>query len=370
MRILHVSDGYLPRLGGIELFVEELARRQRDAGHDVAVLTSTPDSGSADHGPVPVSRSAFSGLLGRVDLTSYDVVHAHLSVFSPTASHAIGAAGRRGVPVVATVHSMWTGWVPAVRALGPLVGRHPVVWTAVSAAAADDMTRVVGDTPVQVVPNAVDVDWWRCGPKAPRDDVVTLVSVMRLATRKRPMQLLQILGELVAKVPDRRVRLVVAGDGSHAKPMADWLQHHALDDRVLLTGSLPRPAIREVLGVADLFVAPAFQESFGIAALEARAVGVPVAAMASGGVGEFITDGVDGMLCTDDADMVTRLAALIRESGRLRALQQHAAAVPPAHDWSTVLDRFGAVYDLAAVAQPGRSVLPLLRRSRLALRDG
>ena len=42
MRIAHVTDVYLPRLGGVELQVHDLAERQRAAGHETVVLTTTP----------------------------------------------------------------------------------------------------------------------------------------------------------------------------------------------------------------------------------------------------------------------------------------------------------------------------------------
>ena len=51
MRILHVTDGYGPRLGGIEVFVEGLARHQSLAGHEVSVLTATPALPDADVDP-------------------------------------------------------------------------------------------------------------------------------------------------------------------------------------------------------------------------------------------------------------------------------------------------------------------------------
>ncbi|MGN6253039.1 MAG: glycosyltransferase family 4 protein [Marmoricola sp.] len=355
MRILHVSDVYRPSLGGIELFVEELAHRQRAAGHDVSVLTRTPGADTLA-GPVQVHRAPATGVLGDIDLTAFDAVHAHLSVWSPTTSRAIGAAGRRGVPVVATVHSMWDGWKPAVRLLLPLVGRSPLVWTAVSRAAALDMAAVLGDTPVHVVPNAVDVGWWRAGARSRRNDVLTLVAVMRLASRKRPMQLMELFGEVVRAVPEARPRLVVAGDGPFAGPMRDWARDHHLEARVLLTGPLSRAAIRDLHGASDVFVGPAHQESFGIAALEARAAGVPVVAMASGGVGEFVRDGLDGRLCLDDDAMLQALVGLARDRVELAAMQRHCAAVAPDHDWSHALDGFAACYDRAATtARPARS---------------
>jgi glycosyltransferase involved in cell wall biosynthesis len=295
------------------------------------------------------------GVLGDVGLTGFDAVHAHLSVWSPTTCRAIGAASRRGVPVVATVHSMWDGWGPAVRLLMPLTGRSPMVWTAVSRAAARDMFSVLGDTPVHVVPNAVDVAWWGAGERQRRDDVLTLVSVMRLASRKRPMQLLELFADLLAAVPEARPRLVVAGDGPFAGPMTEWIRAHRLEGRVLLTGPLSRPAIRDLHGVADVFVGPAHQESFGIAALEARAAGVPVVAMASGGVGEFVREGLDGRLCDDDDAMLETLVQLAHDRPRLAAMQAHCATVAPEHDWSHALDGFAACYRrAAATARPSR----------------
>jgi glycosyltransferase involved in cell wall biosynthesis len=51
-----------------------------------------------------------------------------------------------------------------------------------------------------------------------------------------------------------------------------------------------------LLSVADLFLLPSQQESFGLAALEAMACGVPVIASRVGGLPEVIDDGVDGYL--------------------------------------------------------------------------
>ena len=225
MRILHVTDVYRPRVGGIEMFVEELAERQSAAGHDVTVLSLTRDR-SAPEGSTPQSsrtgpRSAVKVirapqlspwpaplLPGRdvLQVSSYDVVHAHLSVVSPFSTKVAQAAVRAGVPTIATIHSMWTGREGWVRLVGAIAGwdRWPVVWTAVSAAAAASMQQALGTaTPVQVVPNAVEIAWWRerdvvRDPERP----VTLVSVMRLAGRKRPLPLIEVLDRMRQEVPE------------------------------------------------------------------------------------------------------------------------------------------------------------------------
>lgn len=343
-RILHVTDVYRPRIGGIELFVEELATRQAAAGDSVAVLTSTrdePDPQATDRYVVPVVRRG-------VDLSGFDVVHAHLSVVSPMTTVAIRAASRAGVPVVVTVHSMWTGWLAVARVVAALAEWHrrPLLWTAVSTAVADGVRQVLRDARIRVVPNAVDVDWWRepvqrvPDPEGP----VTVLAVGRLAPRKRPMALLRTFEAVRDALPDVPVRLVVAGAGSLEQRMRHGIQQHRLGAAVTLAGALPRSGIRDLSRSADLFVAPALRESFGIAALEARCVGLPVVAMNTGGVGEFITDGVDGVLCDNDRAMVAALTELVGDRARLTAMAAHNRQVAPAHGWPDTLAGFEAAY--------------------------
>ncbi|MQA93953.1 MAG: glycosyltransferase [Streptosporangiales bacterium] len=53
MKVVHVSDCFLPRLGGIEVQVAELSRIQAAHGHDVAVITATPDHPRPGHADTP-----------------------------------------------------------------------------------------------------------------------------------------------------------------------------------------------------------------------------------------------------------------------------------------------------------------------------
>ena len=177
MRILHVTDVYRPRVGGIELFVEGLGLRQVAAGHEVTVLTGTRANGSADPAALDVVRVPLGGYIPMralpVDLASYDVVHAHLSVVSVFTTRVAKAAARAGVPVVNTVHSMWNGregWVRIVAAIATW-DRLPQVWTSVSRNAAATIEDVLDpEAEVRVVPNAVDVDWWHAAD-LPRIDL-------------------------------------------------------------------------------------------------------------------------------------------------------------------------------------------------------
>lgn len=375
MRILHVTDGYRPGVGGIEIFVEDLARRQAEAGHDVSVLTATAAEGVRDVGPVHVVRTPATVVhplatpAAREAATTglFDVVHSHLSVVSPFATTVARASDEAGLATVNTVHSMWGSRRTVIRAVRALADwdRSTTLWTAVSAAAATEAREVLHpDVDVQVVHNAVDVPWWRATDRlesAPGQ--VTLVSVMRIAGRKRPGALLSIVQAVRERLPDGPdVRLVVVGDGPLARRMETEIARRRLDDTVTMLGRLDRYEIRDLYAGADVFVSPVQQESFGIAALEARAAGLPVVAMRAGGVGEFIEHGVGGLLCHDDADMVAALTTIISDASLRRAITDHNTAVRPAQNWARTVAAFDAAYDEAclrahAVREPsGRTV--------------
>ena len=346
-RILHVTDVYRPQVAGIELFVEELADQQRKQGHDVTVLTSA--RGVADH-EEHVIRGSVAGLWRAVDLREYDVVHAHLSVFSTATTFVTRAAVRAGVPVIATVHSIWSSaggrWVPLAATLGGW-RRAPIVWTAVSAAAARDVQRILPRAEVRVVPNAVDVDWWRAGMPAEgeqKQGPLKIAAVMRLARRKRPLQLIAAIDRVRQSAPGCDFRLVIAGDGPQREHCEQAIARHHLEGVVELLGSRTREQVRDLYADSDIYVAPATLESFGIAALEARSVGLPVVGMKAGGVGEFLVEGVDGFLCADDHDLADTLAELLRDDALRTRMTAHNRTTPPVHDWAHAVDNYDAAY--------------------------
>ncbi len=364
MRIAHVSDWFLPHLGGIELHVADLASRQRERGDEVCVLTTTPadsdgDTSSTEAGDVPVRRVRALAQVHGSDLSDFDVVHAHVSAVSPLASTVAASASRAGIPSIVTVHSMWTGLGPLPRAATTVFGLRSseVVWTAVSEVAAELVRRSLPrHTAVRVLPNAVDVGP-RSGPPAPAPDgAVTLVSTMRLARRKRPLPLVRMLDGLrrAAATP---VRLVLVGDGPQRGLIEDHVRRHRLDDQVEVTGRLDRDDVLTTLAAADVYVAPTPRESFGLAALEARCVGLPVVARAGSGVVQFVSHGVNGLLARTDAEMVNDLAQLVDDLDLRGRMAEHNRTTPPGMTWAESLSRHDDVYAFAASAARRRRLL-------------
>jgi glycosyltransferase involved in cell wall biosynthesis len=119
-----------------------------------------------------------------------------------------------------------------------------------------------------------------------------------------------------------RTRLLVVGDGA-----AEY--HAALESEATRLGVAshviwagPRLDIPEVLAALDVFVSPSLQETFGLAVLEAMAAGLPVVAVAVGGVPELVCHGETGLLVPlgDDEAMRHAILMLIRDEHQRRRL--------------------------------------------------
>jgi glycosyltransferase involved in cell wall biosynthesis len=360
MRILHVTDAYLPRLGGIELHVHDLAARQRAAGDDVEILTLTNSRGTTGLPPtVRVHRPATTRLADKTAFGwharhharehGFDVIHAHCSTISPLSFLTLGRHG--DVPAVITVHSLWRRYTPLYRFFDVTLGwsKWSVVWSAVSNAAADSVSNAaVRPFNVPVVPNGIDIDGWTNPRRAGSANELRIVSVMRLARRKRPLPMLRMLIALRRAVPPEiKLSATIIGAGPQQQLIERYVDKHGLSEWVDLPGHLPRSAIAEALAAADVYVAPATLESFGIAALEARAAGLPVVGRRGTGLADFILSERDGLLVDDDRSMVAALTHLAINPGARQA--HHEPVDLQAMSWPSVVARTAELYVAAGV---------------------
>ena len=375
MRIAHVSDCYAPRTGGIETQVRALAGRQASSGDEVRVITATPGHGEvfagddvvdgltvhrvAAHLPFELPVHPRTGReVGRLlDAHRVDVVHVHAGVVSPFAWGAVRAATRRGIPTLVTVHSVWGPLARPGFSLSDALVRWTgwgVTLSAVSEVAAARMSAALsGAQEVLVVPNGIDPADWTVIPEGADDGRLRVVTVMRMAPRKRTLPLVRVLAEAASVLaPGVRLTATIVGDGPERARAQKHVREHALDDTITFTGRLDRGGIRDVFARSDVYLQPSVKESFGLAALEARAAGLPVVARTQTGTTQFIHDGVQGLLAADDSGLARALVALGRDRALLASITAHNRGTPPQDAWPHVLDVVRAAYARAGV-RPG-----------------
>ena len=365
LRIVHVSDCYLPRLGGIERQVHDLALIQQNRGHEVQVVTSTVGGRPAGGDEVPVTRpppraSSADGDLrycwshrGRKHVLAgeFDLVHIHASAFSPLAFLTAASTAGAGIPTVVTVHSLWAYASPLFRAADGLTrwANWQLAWSAVSLIAAEPLQRVIGPAkPVAILPNGVDAKSWCVTPNVRSRGRVVIATVGRLAVRKRPHALLKMLRRVRRALPSEiELEVVIVGDGPLRERLQRFVADHDMSGWVRLIGAADHDQIRALYGSADFYVAPATLESFGIAALEARSAGLPVVAYAASGIADFIRHDVEGLLVGDDDEMVAAILRLATSSSTLERMRRHNRENAPTVSWSGVIDQCDALYDQA-----------------------
>jgi len=260
-----------------------------------------------------------------------------------------------------TMHSMWGSLAHRFyRGLDAVTGwaRWPVLLTAVSEVAAAAVEATDERLTVRVVSNGIDVARWAAAarPRCPESAGVHVLAVGRFAPRKRPVGLLRVLHEAARRLgPAAGLRATVVGEGSALPAMRWYLRQHRMDRIVALPGRLDAAAIGELLGEADIFLAPAVLESFGLAALEARAAGVPVVARSATGIADFVSHGREGLLAASPAGLVDAVVALSSDAGLRAGIAAHNQATPPLErDWSAVTREFLACYAHAQMLPTGR----------------
>ncbi len=111
-------------------------------------------------------------------------------------------------------------------------------------------------------------------------------------------------------------RLLLVGDGPEQETAYRLGRELGLTSRVEMLGA--QEAVIPLLSIADVFLLPSAQESFGLAALEAMACEVPVVASRVGGLPEVIEHGVTGFLHPPaDLDGMARSAIALLTDDRL-----------------------------------------------------
>ncbi|QKE85690.1 glycosyltransferase family 4 protein [Arthrobacter sp. NEB 688] len=358
VKVALLSDCYPPRLGGIERQVHDLAHELVRAGHEVEVFTATTGPAGERGGVIeiedgvtvhrlaiplpnglPVNPFAPPEVRRRLLAGRFDVAHAHLGVVSPFATDLVRVALGVGLPVAATVHCVLGRWVPVMRAAGHLrrwAGRG-VALSAVSRMAAAQVREAAGGARVGVLNNGIDAAWWAAGEAGAADrsgaDGIHVVTAMRLVSRKRPLALLGALHEARRQLdPSVPLRATVAGEGPQRRAMEAYVRARDLD-WVSMPGRLDREGLRRMHHAGDLYVTTARLEAFGIAALEARAAGLPVVAPAGTGVDDVVEDGVDGLLVSSDAGVAEAVARLAGDDALRRRMRAHLRQDPPRQDW-------------------------------------
>lgn len=202
---------------------------------------------------------------------------------------------------------------------------------------------------VAVIPYGVDIAAFTPQPRADRRPVV-VGAVARLSPEKGLEYLLRavarIRGRADAAYADQpAIEVVLAGDGP-AREKLEWeVAAQRLDHHVRFLGDVPHAEVPQVLQSFDIFAMPSTWEGFGVAALEASAMELPVVASDIHGIPDVVVNGETGLLTPPrDVDAIAdALTSLVRDPALRRRMGKAGRAFVDAHyrwqDNMALLDR-------------------------------
>jgi len=159
---------------------------------------------------------------------------------------------------------------------------------------------------------------------------------------KRVEDVVEIFYRVQQRIPSK---LILAGDGPERHAVERLVRDLQLQDKVIFLGKVRDTA--HVLETADLFVLPSETESFGLAALEAMAVGVPVISSNTGGIPEVNIHDVTGYL--SDVGNVENMAhnalTLLTDEQKLMSFKQNAIVRSRQFDMQVILPMYERLYE-------------------------
>jgi L-malate glycosyltransferase len=298
-----------------------------------------------------------------VDVAVYeqlDVLHVHYAI--PHASVAYMAqqilkSKKIHLPYVTTLHGTDITLVGRDPAFEPVIRfslNHSNAITTVSESLKKDtLSTFKIDNKISVIPNFINIGEYEglLGHDGKRKYVLhgerMLVHISNFRKVKRVDDVLRVFAEVRKEIPSK---LVLVGDGPERQRMEQLSRQLGVYHDVIQLGKIADP--KEILAMADLFLLPSETESFGLSALEALAMRVPVISTSTGGLPEVNIHGVTGFLSAvgDVNDMAANALKLLKDESLMREFRDRAFVQAKKFDIEKVLPQYIKVYEQLAVS--------------------
>lgn len=356
------------RHGAVQKLIESLDAELTRRGHEVRIITPRPRSykGEAPERMIFVGQSAkwvtplktineigasfeTDEMDEMFEAEKFDLLHVHEPEIP-----VLGAqiAARANCPIVATFHATMpdTTVSKLIELLRIPYAKSIFKKIAYMTAVSDTAARFVDEwsvLPVEIVPNYIDIKYFKYAPEGVKRDDKTILFLGRLEKRKGARYLIKAFAELAQH--DKNVKLVIAGDGSEREKLESWVENNNVP-RVTFLGAVSEAKKLKLLHQAALFCSPAiYGESFGIVLLEAMASGLPTVAGDNPGYACVMKD--RGLLSLvnvkDTSEFARRLDLMLHDQAMRKLWLDWAKEEIKQYELRHVIDMYEAVYKKA-----------------------
>jgi len=364
-----------PTFGGSGVVATELGLELARRGHEIHFITysqpvrlallnpnvhyhevNVPEYPLFHYQPYELALS--SKLVDMVKLYKIEVLHVHYAIPHAYAGYmAKQMLKNEGInlPMITTLHGTDI----------TLVGNHPFYKpavtfsinksdyvTSVSQSLKDDTLKLFKiKNKIKVIPNFIELDKVKKDPLAPchrnvmakeNERIITHISNFRKV--KRIPDIIKIFYNIQKEMP---AKLMMVGDGPEKEKAEALCMELGIYEKVIFFGNSNE--IDKILLLTDLFLLPSETESFGLAALEAMACGVPVISSNSGGLPEVNFEGISGYLSNvgNVDEMAANAIKILKDDEVLKQFKENALEVAKKFDIKNILPKYEALYQKA-----------------------
>lgn len=343
MRIAIFTETYLPQINGVVTHIKILKEGLEALGHTVLIVTADSKAhthylkDNVLHCPAhnlkriynldlasPVSRTRLKYLRK----FRPDIIHVHNEFSIGLSGMAIAKILK--VPLVYTLHTMYDDYIYyiAPKPLIPLTKKlshryfrmfpqNAAVVTGPSKKCQEYTYEIGSDKKVEVIPNPVELDAFAPQTSTPQQraqireqyhipqDATVACFVGRLGREKSVDVLLRFWAQEMK--PQDNMRLLIIGDGPEKEPLEQLAQQLGITDTVVFTGKVLHPDLPPYVHTCDIYVTASLSDTNSISMLEGMAGGLPVLQLYDELNADQVTDGVNGYMFRDAAEMGQRL---------------------------------------------------------------
>ena len=361
-----------PTFGGSGVVATELGLELSKRGHEIHFITynqpvrlelisnnvhyhevNVPEYPLFHYQPYELALS--SKLVDMVKLHEIEILHVHYAIPHAYAAYmAKKMLQEEGIylPIVTTLHGTDI----------TLVGSHPFykpavtfsinksdAVTTVSQSLKDDTLRLFDiKNDINVVPNFIDLEKYNheftdCQrAMMANDDEKIITHISNLSPVKRVQDVISVFYNIQKEMP---AKLMFIGEGPEKEKVELRCQELGILDKVVFFGRSNE--IDKILCFSDLFLLPSQTESFGLAALEAMASGVPVISSNTGGLPEVNIHGESGFLSNvgDIEDMTKNALYILSDETRLKTFKNNARKEALKFDLHAIVPQYEAIYE-------------------------
>jgi 1,2-diacylglycerol 3-alpha-glucosyltransferase len=341
MKIGMMTNAYKPHVSGVTNYISLHKKFLENAGHEVYVFTFGEEQTQSTekniiYSPgIPLIDTGFYINLRftrevRQLLYTMDVVHLHHPfLIGPLA---LSYCKPRNIPILFTNHTRYdlytqayvhglpegTGEI-AMHAYLPIFCRSCNMVATPTESIRQILVRFGVDSPIEVIPNGVDLEPFRnASMPFHRESLglsskhIVLTFVGRLAPEKNIIFLLRAFNGVCSVIDN--VKLLIIGDGPERENLEDRVKHMGIEQRVIFTGMIPYEQIPNYLAISDAGVTASVTETFGFSVVEAMASGLPVLGIDSPGIVDIIKDQKNGLLASNDlASFTAKMMRLVED---------------------------------------------------------